>query len=196
VRRLRRRLQAAAAPLDAITTVSEAITDLEETIAQEPEPPAVDEPLPQRPICASDVVWVHPLNARGEVLDVNVGENEAEVQVGPARVRVSLRDLELRSAPPVETSATPIYTNAPPSPGMRLDLRGSTVEEALERLDQHLDAAARAALPWIHIIHGKGTGALRRAVRHFLSDHPLVSDYEAGGDKEGGEGVTVAKLIV
>ena len=62
-------------------------------------------------------------------------------------------------------------------------------------IHRHLDAAFRARLPWARIIHGKGTGALRRAVRDFLADHPLVSAYEAGGDREGGEGVTVAKLV-
>ena len=46
----------------------------------------------------------------------------------------------------------------------------------------------------MRIIHGKGTGALRRAVREFVAGHPLVSTYEAGGPKEGGEGVTIAKL--
>jgi DNA mismatch repair protein MutS2 len=78
---------------------------------------------------------------------------------------------------------------------VRIDLRGCVVEEALQRLDRHLDGALRAELPWIHIIHGKGTGALRRAVRDFLADHPLVSTYEAGGAGEGGAGVTVAKLV-
>jgi DNA mismatch repair protein MutS2 len=78
---------------------------------------------------------------------------------------------------------------------VRLDLRGCTVDEALERLDRHLDAALLAELPWVRIIHGKGTGALRRAVRNFLADHPVVSSYEAGGDREGGEGITIAKLV-
>ena len=88
-----------------------------------------------------------------------------------------------------------IHVSAAPSPGVQIDLRGCTVEEALERLDHHLDAASRAALPWVRIIHGKGTGALRRAVRDFLADHPLVSTHEAGGDREGGAGVTVARLV-
>jgi DNA mismatch repair protein MutS2 len=113
---------------------------------------------------------------------------------------VDLDALELRiSAPPSprEEGLGEGITSfrAAPSPGTRLDLRGCTVEEALERLDRHLDAASRAALPWVHIIHGKGTGALRRAVRDFVGDHPLVSTYKAGGDQEGGEGVTIAKLV-
>ncbi|RME31031.1 MAG: hypothetical protein D6793_12675, partial [Thermoflexia bacterium] len=69
-----------------------------------------------------------------------------------------------------------------------------TVEDALEQLDRHLDAAMLAGLPWVHIIHGKGTGALRQAVRDFLSRHPLVRSFRPGGDGEGGEGVTIAVL--
>ncbi|NEP85234.1 MAG: hypothetical protein F6K39_48405, partial [Okeania sp. SIO3B3] len=49
--------------------------------------------------------------------------------------------------------------------------------------------------PWVHIIHGKGSGALRQAVRGALSDHPMISSYRAGDPSEGGEGVTVAKLV-
>jgi len=122
------------------------------------------------------------------------------VQVGLGRTRVPISQLELRSPiPPSIAGEEPeersIRASPVTSPGTRLDLRGCTVDEALQRLDRHLDAAMRTGLPWVRIIHGKGTGALRRAVRGFLADHPLVSDYEAGGDREGGEGVTVAKLV-
>jgi DNA mismatch repair protein MutS2 len=78
---------------------------------------------------------------------------------------------------------------------VRVDLRGLVSDEALERLDRHLDSASRAGLPWLHIVHGKGTGTLRRVIRRFLADHPLVTSYEGGGPKEGGEGVTIAKLV-
>jgi DNA mismatch repair protein MutS2 len=77
---------------------------------------------------------------------------------------------------------------------MELDLRGRRVEEALDELEHYLDAAYLAGLPFVRIIHGKGTGKLRQAVREKLGDHPHVRSFEGGGDKEGGEGVTVAKL--
>ena len=197
-RRLRRRLQAAAAPLETITTVTETLEQLdtlEETVALEPETPAAAPrpPSPGRPIRVHDTVWVAPLRTTGEVL--SIAGDEAEVQIGPARTRMPVGDLELRAAPqPVPPPPIPQVRPAA-SPGTRLDLRGCTVEEALERMDRHLDAASRAALPWVRIIHGKGTGALRRAIRHALSDHPLVSGYQGGADNEGGEGVTVVQLI-
>jgi DNA mismatch repair protein MutS2 len=79
---------------------------------------------------------------------------------------------------------------------LELDLRGKTSDEALEALDRYLDAAYLAGLPFVRIIHGKGTGKLRQAVRRTLDQHPHVKAFEAGGEKEGGEGVTVAKLMV
>jgi DNA mismatch repair protein MutS2 len=82
------------------------------------------------------------------------------------------------------------------SPGMELDLRGQTTEEGLHRLDLYLDNAYLAELPWVRIIHGKGSGVLRAAVRQALNNHPLVSSYRAGEDGEGGDGVTVVKLAV
>jgi len=200
VRALRRRLQTAAAPLEAVTAVERAVADLASSVS-EPEPlEALTIPeVPQRPIRVGDTVWVRPLNAEGQVLGTSV--KEAEVQVGPARTRVSLAALELRRpAPSPSAGEEPGAESAPfsaaPSPGVRLDLRGCTVEEALQQLERRLDAAVRAELPWVHVIHGKGTGALRRAVRDFLADHPFVSTYETGGDQEGGEGVTIARLVL
>jgi len=194
VRSLRLRLQAAAAPLESVAEVEEAAKALETQLA-EPEElelfPAPD--LNLRSIRPGDSVWVRPLNTQGRVIEVD-GE-EAELQVGPARTRLSLKALELLATPVSEPEEPAIRVSAATSPGVRLDLRGCTVEEALQRLDRHLDAAMRSGLPWVRIIHGKGTGALRQAVRGFLSDHPLIGSYEAGGDKEGGEGVTVVKLV-
>jgi DNA mismatch repair protein MutS2 len=199
VRALRNRLQAAAAPLEEVAEVEEAVEMLEGQLT-EPEP-AVLEPLPvpdvsPHPIRPGDTVWVRPLNAKGRVIEID--DEQAEVQVGPARTRVRRAELELMSATLLETPPPTVHGPRilrTSSPGDQIEVRGCTVEDALERVDRHLDAAFRAGLPWVRIIHGKGTGALRRAVRGFLSDHPLVSAYEPGGPKEGGEGVTIAKLV-
>jgi len=198
-RTLRRSLQTAAAPLEAVAAVEQAAADLAASLP-EPEPLEALAPpqVRQRPIRPGDTVWVRPLNALGQVLDI--GTREVEVQVGPARTRVGLAALELRSPahPPTaqeEPDEEYISAGIGPSPGLGLDLRGCTVEESLERLDHYLDAAMRAELPWVRIIHGKGTGALRRAVRDFLANHPFVTAYETAADNEGGEGVTIARLV-
>ena len=82
-----------------------------------------------------------------------------------------------------------------PSPGIQLDLRGQVVEEALQNLDRYLEQAVMAQLPWVRVVHGKGTGALRRAVRDFLQDHPSVVEYKDAPQREGGFGATVVDLV-
>jgi DNA mismatch repair protein MutS2 len=82
----------------------------------------------------------------------------------------------------------------PVSPGVELDMRGQRVEEALDQLDRHLDAAFLANLPWVRVIHGKGTGRLRDAVRAHLEHHPQVKSIKPGQANEGGDGVTIVYL--
>ena len=75
-----------------------------------------------------------------------------------------------------------------------LDLRGKRVEEALDELEGYLDEASLANLSPVYIIHGHGTGALKSAVREFVSSSPYVSTSRAGNDTEGGDGVCVIDL--
>lgn len=141
-----------------------------------------------------DTVRVRTLGFEG--LLVSLDGNEALVQAGPVRMRAAPEALTLvrrgqRAAPePCTWLSEPA-----PSPGLQLDLRGLTAEEALLRLDRYLDQAAMARLPWARIIHGKGTGTLRREVRRFLGEHPLVVGYESATERDGGDGVTLAQLI-
>jgi Mismatch repair ATPase (MutS family) len=67
---------------------------------------------------------------------------------------------------------------------MELDLRGQRVEDALDQLDAYLERASQAGLPFSRIIHGKGTGALRQAVREVLQTSRYVKHWEPGGEKE------------
>jgi DNA mismatch repair protein MutS2 len=176
-----------------------------------------------RPIRLGDKVRLRlPGGAASAVQGVvsALSQEEAEVQVGALRVRARLAELQLASKDtlperksPTEdrrrisgiasqessssgrkTSARPTSFSLPESPGLELDLRGKTSEEALEALERYLDAAYLTGLPFVRIIHGKGTGKLRDVVRRFLHGHPQVRSFEPGGEHEGGEGVTVVKL--
>ena len=214
----RRALLRARQPLDALTVIEEQVEALQESVAEPVErrtPDLADVASPvellkqRRPLRLGDRVRLRTLNAQGLV--TALGEEEAEVQVGMLRVRARQADLQLFSeaslsdqpapanrrkkrASDDSASGPPSSVNLHASPGMELDLRGQRADEALEALDRYLDAAYLAGLPFVRIIHGKGTGKLRQAVREVLGEHPQVKSFESGGDKEGGEGVTVAKL--
>jgi len=153
-----------------------------------PEPVVIDGPLE-----VGDRVWVPSLQAAGDV--VNVGSRDVEVKVGSFRLKLAPHRVELRergARPAVQASPS---VPRPADPGMELDLRGLIVDDMLVELDRYLDTAYLAGLPWVRIIHGKGTGALRQAVRDELRGHPLISEFRAGEANEGGEGVTVARLV-
>jgi DNA mismatch repair protein MutS2 len=162
-------------------------------------------------------VRLRTLETKGVVL--SLGEEGAEVQVGNVRVRTRSRDLELigggdlgleSGGEPAESggidhrhdrvhagsTSTRNGDFVTDSPGMEINLRGQRADEALDSLERYLDSAYLAGLPFARIVHGKGTGKLRQVVREALKGHPHVKSFEAGGDKEGGEGVTVVKLDV
>ena len=75
-----------------------------------------------------------------------------------------------------------------------LHLRRLTIDEALLKLDRYLNDAFMAGLYQVRVVHGKGTGTLRRVVREQLANHPLVKSFRAGGYGEGGAGVTIVEL--
>ena len=148
------------------------------------------------PIEVGDRVWVPSLQASGEVLSIHPKSEEADVQLGNFRLKLPLKRMELRQKAVRESAEAAVSIPATrPSPGLELDLRGVRVEEGLERVERYLDDAYMARLPWVQIIHGKGTGALRDAVRDAVKSHPLVGSARPGGPGEGGDGVTVVKLV-
>jgi DNA mismatch repair protein MutS2 len=207
VEQARRTLIKARQPLEILESVDEKIEELEEIVEMPTERQRVggDDDIFPATLRLGDKVKVRSLKAQGVI--TALGEDEAEVQVGNLRVRSRMGELEpLRNQEspthekhkvPQLTAKTRIKTpkvETPISPGIELQLRGMRIEEAMQALESYLDAAYLAGLPFVRIIHGKGTGKLRQAVRAALDIHPLVKSHEPGGDKEGGEGVTVAKL--
>lgn len=172
------------------------LAEQEKAVAPPPPPrPRPEEIAVGGAIAVGDTVWVQGLGTTGEV--VALADSNAEVQVGSFRVRVRLDSLERRGRrepAPTEASAPAPRPAGHPSPSLEIDLRGQRVEEVAERLDKYLDDAFLAGLPFVRIIHGKGTGTLRRAVRQQLDHHPLVRSHRLGERGEGEEGVTVAYL--
>jgi DNA mismatch repair protein MutS2 len=156
-------------------------------------------PLQQRrPIRAGDRVRVHSLDMNGDVLSVE-GEN-ATVQLGALKTRVSMSDLErtggANDGGNGRSAASERYDTPKPSMNVSVetDFRGYRAAEVEEQLEQYLHDAYLAGLPWVRIIHGKGTGALRNVVREVLKDHPVDERSDTAKQNEGGDGATVAYL--
>jgi DNA mismatch repair protein MutS2 len=127
-----------------------------------------------------------------------LGEYDAEVQIGSLRVRAKLSELQRKSPqaeiPEPDAAIASTRVSNTPSPSIELDIRGRASDEALEMLDHYIDKAFSAGLPFVRIIHGKGTGVLRKAVRAALKRNKQILSFEEGGHNEGGEGVTIAKI--
>jgi DNA mismatch repair protein MutS2 len=205
VRQTRRSLAHLRQPLDALQAVEEKVTELEESVEKPIERRTTDlaGAATYQTLRLGSKVHLRSLNTQGVI--TSLGDEEAEVQVGNLRIRARLSDLVLpgQALPPEpkpkkalskpSASSTSLSTSAE-TPRMEIDLRGQRADDALDALANYLDAVFLAGMPFVRIIHGKGTGKLRQSVREALSHHPHVKSFEAGGDKEGGEGVTVAKL--
>ncbi len=198
-RRLRTIFPAQAAPSAAeLREIEQRVGEVEAILEAPVEQAAAPLPAmaPRRALRVGDTVYVAGLDSEGELSAI--GESgEAEVLVGNMRVRVDLDGLELRRAPQREGhpfEAGSISLPAVESPGLELHLRGMTVDEALPAVDEYLNQAYLAGLPWVRIVHGKGSGALRKAIRDALRDHPLVKQFASAGENEGGDGATVVTL--
>ncbi|MDW8300266.1 MAG: endonuclease MutS2 [Anaerolineae bacterium] len=197
IRRLRHALQSAGQSAEAVKRLEAAAFDvqpnLEIAAVKTPSLPVPEEEVPTYRL--GETVWVLPLNSEGQITEI--GATDVEVTVGRLRVRAKLDEIERRGkdSSTMREKRREKLPERGPSPGLELDLRGARVEECLERLEEYLDAAYLAGLPFVRIIHGKGTGALRKAVRQVLEGHPLVSRYQRGDESEGGDGVTVVNLV-
>ncbi len=195
---LKEQLQKARQPLSAIKEIEAQLEPLEAQVEAPVERKSDQSSvMSDLSLKLGERVRVKSLNTDG--LITALSETEAEVQIGSLRVRARLSDLQStdRQAPagPSTTQDVPrSMLNVEGSPGLELSLRGRLVEEGLLELEHYLEKAYAAGLPYVRIIHGKGTGKMRAAVRAALKESPYVNSFEEGGDKEGGSGVTVANL--
>lgn len=160
-----------------------------EATAESAAPP----PLAAGEIAPGEEVLVGAATEPGRLVRIDE-RGMAEVEAGSARLRVPVSDL--RPAPKRERAPLAPRATLPASRDvpLQLDLRGARAEEALEVLDRYLNDAALAGYGRVRIVHGKGTGALRSAVRRHLAGHPLARAVRSAPASEGGEGATVVEL--
>ena len=205
---IRRDLTRARQPLDEVKTI-QAQMERVETKIKEPKKPTrskveSDFFIPE----VGSKVRVRSMDMEGGV--TALGLEDAEVLAGNLRIRAKLDDLS-----PVKVDGTVVAAKPTSNrkarmlagstsegqkqifhagPSMEIDVRGQRAEDALDMLDRYLDSAIASGMPFVRIIHGKGTGRLRQVIREMLRETPGVVSFEDGGENEGGDGVTVVHL--
>ncbi|MBO7360748.1 MAG: endonuclease MutS2 [Clostridia bacterium] len=155
-----------------------------------------------RELKKGDSVWLKNLKQTGYLLSDPDKNGSVTVQVGGLRTKTKLDNLKLAEDAVTVVDAggnrkTPSeYVSRPVSRACspEIDLRGMTGDEAWIEIDRYLDSAGLAGLSSVRLIHGKGTGALRAAVRSRLRDDPRVASFRSGQQGEGDTGVTVVEL--
>ncbi len=191
---------------DSVAKARQVTRNLEEKVAAIPEPskprskPEPAEEKLEGPLQIGDTVRVLSFGQNAELLGLSADRSEAEVQMGAMRFRVNVDNIErisrrkaAREDYTTPSIVRPNYEERPEVP-LQLDMRGWRVEPALEELEAYLNNAALAGVGSVRILHGKGTGALRAAIREQLTHHPLVKSFAPAPANEGGDGVTVVKL--
>ena len=170
------------------------LNEAEDRLGRRPEAPV---PPPTRPAREGDTVELVSMGTRADVLSVN-RDGTLRLQAGiltiTARqdeVRVVEGETKKKVERQVNTARARLHAAGAPA---QVDLRGMTVDEALAALDLYLDNAMMARLETVTIIHGKGTGAVRKAVREHLKRSRYVKSFRPGRYGEGEDGVTVAEL--
>ncbi|GAB6170386.1 endonuclease MutS2 [Clostridium carnis] len=135
------------------------------------------------------------LNQKVIIISMPDSKGEVQVEAGIMKINVKLKDLRKVSGTPVkkEKKKRELKLNLA-SVESRIDLRGMDSEEACFRTDKYLDEAYMSNLGEVVIVHGKGTGVLRKAINDMLKRHPHVKTYRLGVYGEGGDGVTVVTL--
>ena len=147
-----------------------------------------------------DSIKVLSLNLKGTVSTLPDAKGNLFVQMGILHSQVNIRDLEKLDDTVItggnfsKTGSGKIKMSKSASVSTEINLLGKTVDEAIMELDKYLDDAYIAHLPSVRIVHGKGTGALRKGVHNYLRRQKHVKSYRLGEFGEGDAGVTIVEF--
>lgn len=147
-----------------------------------------------------DRVFIDDIGTVGSVVTPPDANGDLFVQAGIMKIKTNIKRLSLSEEKPADYSAgggiysAKVRMSNARSISTEVDLRGLSVYEALEKLDKYMDGAILAGVSPVNIIHGKGTGVLRKAVHDYLKTHSGVKSYRLGEYGEGDSGITVVTL--
>ena len=158
-----------------------------------PAPPTPTRP-PQRELAVGDKVYVRGLNLSGALASLPEDGGDAEIAIGNVRIQVQPSRLSLIEQQPEQPKSEVSIKIGPMLDSTELDIRGKRADESLAELELFLDKAVRDGFNSVRIIHGRGKGILRNAVREHLTRHPLARSFEAEARERGGDGATLVHL--
>lgn len=149
-----------------------------------------------RPLVAGDTVLITDLDKKATVIEPADNSGQVLVLAGIIKTRIKQERLKLLENKPVSTPKRNVTTvsRSQRSAALEVDLRGQTAEEAIMTLDRFIDDAVMGGTGSFTIIHGKGSGVLRKAVHQYLRRHKSVKTFRLGVFGEGEDGVTIAEL--
>jgi len=177
-------------------SMRKAINELDAQVAESVLPRKGNAQPPEN-LKPGDTVMIINLNQKGTVLEPPDKDGNVQIQAGIMKIKMHITQLRMVDE---QQEVTDGIRNARVKSvkigtvSLELDIRGCNIEEARERIDKYIDDAVVAGLHEVSIIHGKGTGALRKGVHDFLSGHPHVKSFRLGKYGEGESGVTVVTL--
>ena len=180
--------------------VRKKIRQVKKTLGSELRSQAEPEQRGVKPSAEGQTVRLRGRGPSGTLVKIKDQGRRAEVQMGPKRVEVDMEALELlpteqgADGRPTGMHGIRVFREELETSQQRLHLVGLRVEEALPLLDKAIDRALMDGCSQIHVVHGHGTGRLRKAVQDFLSDHSVVKGFHPENQNAGGTGVTVVEL--
>ncbi|MEO2068677.1 MAG: Smr/MutS family protein, partial [Desulfurobacteriaceae bacterium] len=149
----------------------------------------------EKEIKCGDTVKILKSGRKGKVLEIDKNKNLAKVLIGNLKVDVKLSQLELVEEIVKEEDIVKVNVKKPQKFFPELKLLGLRGEEALRKVEEFLDNANLVGIKRVKIVHGYGTGILKRLVREYLKESPYVKSFRPGSIEEGGDGVTIVELV-
>ncbi|MBQ7580398.1 MAG: endonuclease MutS2 [Clostridia bacterium] len=154
-----------------------------------------------RPLLPGDSVLIYDINETATVVSVDEKKKTAEVLAGSLKTRVKISNLRLldkkpkpKNDKPRNVSSSSFENRRDSKAETKVDLRGMTADEAIDTLDKYIDTAYRLGIGEFTVVHGKGTGVLRKAVNQYLRSNSYIKSYRLGVYGEGEDGVTIVTL--
>ncbi len=197
--RIRRRISVTGQPKETIDEISQDLEAVEARVGERKKRHKQETQERFESFSVGEEVFLSTIQSYGVITSID--DSQVEVQVGRLRVRAQLDEIS-RKKPAGDMQDKPDRSSLEPSgvrptvppPPLELDLRGRTADEAVELLERRLDSAYLNGMPYMRVIHGKGSGRLREAIRKYLESNEYVEAFEPGGRAEGGDGVTVVRI--